>query len=200
MMAHRREKPGVTVEVTIGQLGGIVLLAALVLLLALGSGGRADRVQVGESAVVSWGRSRSFYLTDSLHDAKGAPAACDAGYHMASLWEIRDVSRLVYDTARGYAAADAGDGPPSAVPGWIRTGYWESTGTIGPGIGNCQRWTTDNHTMYGSVVRLDQVWDASPTAISPWVAGSPSCDTAKMHVWCVGSASEIYLPLVTKAY
>ena len=198
-MAQRREKPGVTVEVTVGRMGGIALLAALVLVLALGSGGRAGRA-AGDSAAVVWSRPRSFYLTGSLHDAAGALTACDEGYHMASLWEIHDVSRLVYDTARGYAAADAGKGPPAAVPGWVRTGYWASSGTAGPGIGNCALWTTDDGSEYGSVVRLGQAWDAGSTAISPWVAESPTCDTGKMHVWCVEGPREVYLPLVLRGF
>ncbi|MBN1640529.1 MAG: hypothetical protein JXA09_04770 [Anaerolineae bacterium] len=199
-MAHRQERaPSLTVEVVVGRAAGIALLAIAAALLALGGGARAERAAFLSLA------PRAFYLTDGVHDAKGALGACDEGYHMAALWEIRDVSRLVYDKARGYLAADGGAGPPSAVPGWVRTGYWESIGVSGPGVGNCQGWTSDDPGVYGSAVRLDHVWDAVPTATAPWVPASPPCNTTKMHVWCVESSwevsrSPVFLPLVLRGF
>src|SRR5262245_60366073 len=75
-----------------------------------------------------------FYLTKDGFQGNAVLTACDAGFHMASLWEIHDPSNLQYDT-RGFTLADAGSGPP-AVLGWIRTGIFASASGGGVGIDN----------------------------------------------------------------
>ncbi len=41
---------------------------------------------------------RQIYLTKALVNGNGALNVRSAGYHMASFWEIKDVSDLRYDT------------------------------------------------------------------------------------------------------
>ncbi|MBN1640530.1 MAG: hypothetical protein JXA09_04775 [Anaerolineae bacterium] len=132
--------------------------------------------------------ARGFYLTvTEAYTGIKASNACAAGYHMASLWEIWDVTNLVYDQDWGYAAADAGEGPPSNVTGWVRTGYHSPDGSPGsPGVANCMAWTSDSVDHYGTVVMLGANWDNAGVAISPWraVLLEDSCDTPR-RVWCV---------------
>lgn len=49
------------------------------------------------------GAGRHVYLTANTYLPAYARSACVSGYHMASLWEIMDVSNLIYD----YAHPDA---------------------------------------------------------------------------------------------
>lgn len=44
---------------------------------------------------------RGFYLTTTTHTGDQALAACAAGFHMASLWEILDPSNLRYEPTPG---------------------------------------------------------------------------------------------------
>jgi hypothetical protein len=134
---------------------------------------------------------RKFYLTQTSHDGSEALSACVDGYHMASLWEILDPSNLSYDTSLGATVADSGSGPPNGS-GWIRTGFIASNGgtapdgTVPPGSGNCQVWTSASSAAYGTTA-LVPIYGSSEievTVISPWVARSTIC-SAKPRVWCV---------------
>jgi hypothetical protein len=128
-----------------------------------------------------------FYLTVSTPDGAGAYTACAKGFHMASLYEIFDTSNLKYDTKRGQTAADSGEGPPSGVNGWIRTGFSSNT-TGGPGLANCAAWASALATDLGTAVRLREEWDAPAGLISPWKAAEgleqPTC-VDLLPVWCV---------------
>ena len=57
---------------------------------------------------------RHFYVTYATYAPGTAPTACSAGYHMASVWEILDMSDLAYDYNQPDAktVADSGFGPP----------------------------------------------------------------------------------------
>jgi hypothetical protein len=108
---------------------------------------------------------------------------------MASLWEIWDVTDLVYDQYLGYAGADAGEGPPTKVRGWVRTGYHSPSADFGLGIGNCQAWTSESANDYGTQVYLVGNWDQDSIAVSPWsVTEIPDalrlCSVSN-RVWCV---------------
>ena len=74
-------------------------------------------------APVAFAGPREFYLTKTSFDGAHALTACASGFHMASLWEIFNVSVLEYDTSLGFTSADSGFGPPTVQNGWIRTGY-----------------------------------------------------------------------------
>lgn len=94
---------------------------------------------------------RAFYLTDSTWDGGSALSACAEGFHMASLFEILDVSNLRYAREIGDSVEtdDAGTGPPSNAFGWVRTG--ENSGSAGAaGQGNCNLWTGNSPERDGS--------------------------------------------------
>ena len=130
---------------------------------------------------------RKFYLTTGTFDGAGALNACDKKFRMASLYEIFDTSNLAYDTDRGQTAADSGEGPPSGVNGWIRTGF-SSNNVDGPGQANCSAWTSSTDGELGTAVRLREEWLADAGLISPWKAAEggeqPQCDDS-LPVWCV---------------
>jgi len=123
-----------------------------------------------------------FYLTKDGFQGNAVLTACDAGFHMASLWEIHDPSSLQYDT-RGFTPADAGSGPPT-VFGWIRTGFFASTSGGGAGIDNCGAWTSNVNSDFGTVASLAAQWTQSGSIISPWLADTAHCDSLH-RVWCV---------------
>ena len=83
---------------------------------------------------------RQYYVTKDRYEATNAKTACAQGYHFASLWEIWDPSNLKYNTDLGLTRDDSGQGPPSGIYGWVRTGY-NSELMGGAGTGNCDNWT-----------------------------------------------------------
>jgi hypothetical protein len=130
-------------------------------------------------------KPRKFYLTQGLFDGSQALTARADGYHMASLFEIFDVSTLRYDTTLGLTRDDSGFGPPIAF-GWIRTGNL-SSGTTGiVGTDNCFAWTSSNNSDFGAAATLNSRWDIAQfnRPISPWIAGNLSCSSTR-RVWCV---------------
>jgi hypothetical protein len=138
---------------------------------------------------------RAFYLTKEAHTGSETLAACVAGYHMASIWEILDPSNLRYDTTLGRTVGDSGFGGPPTVGfengagqaanyvglGWIRTG----TGALA----NCNGWTSDAHADSGSYSLLKL--SASAELTFNWVVGHElPCDGVGVldfqpGVWCV---------------
>jgi hypothetical protein len=131
-------------------------------------------------------KPRKFYITQTEVTGGQALTACADGYHMASLWEIFEVSNLRYDTTLGFTQADSGFGPPARFSGWIRTGV-SSFGTTGiAGVDNCLAWTSSNNSDLGTVVLLNSFWNNTTliTPISPWFAGNSSCGS-DFPVWCV---------------
>jgi hypothetical protein len=132
---------------------------------------------------------RKFYVTQTFHAGNEALAACSAGYHMASMWEILDVSNLQYDTSLGLTRPDSGSGPPTLGIGWIRTGMDAGDGNE-IGTANCSAYTNADHDRTGTRVFLPRVWTIDPNSLSPevvvrpWVADLSPCDQ-KAHVWCV---------------
>ena len=129
-------------------------------------------------------RGKSFYLTPGSYEGDAALKACASGFHMASLWEIRDTSTLQYNVRLGLTRGDSGSGPPTGEWGWIRTGSGSSTyGNLG--VPNCAAWTTNQgDPHYGTLASLSEEWDVPSSPIVPWMAAQISCDHA-VHVWCV---------------
>jgi hypothetical protein len=143
---------------------------------------------VGASTAGAKQKPRKFYLTQGFFTGSQALTACADGYHMASLWEIFDVTSLRYDTTLGLTIPDSGFGPPAAgfAFGWIRTGNFSfgTTGTVG--FDNCFAWTSSSNSDSGAQVTLNGLWENTQLnrSISPWIAGNGNCSFAR-GVWCV---------------
>ena len=142
------------------------------------------------AATASGGAARSVYVTGADFATTAATTACASGYHMASLWEILDISNLRYAYAHpgaerpaDHPREDRGSGPPSAWYGWVRTGY-NSSGVNSAGVGNCLAWTSVVSTAYGSAVRLPSNWLADSADIHVWEAATFQCNMVG-PVWCV---------------
>jgi hypothetical protein len=140
---------------------------------------------------------RQYYISFSTYSGATAKSACEPGYHMASLWEILDTTRLRYNTTLGYTQPDSGEGPP-AYSGWVRTGYGSSS-TGSPGTSNCHAWTSNSADDIGSAALLASDWTAGSARMNGWSGGSAKCSLGK-RVWCVADRAgfPIYLPLVMR--
>jgi hypothetical protein len=163
----------------------LIALAASLLVLAVAM--LAAR-PITEAATLKPFPLRQFYLTTGTFDGLNTPQkACSTGYHMASLWEIFDVSNLRYNTVLGLTTADSGSGPSSGTQngGWIRTGY-QADASATSGQGNCQAWSTNSGSSLGGYANLNSNWNPSPAAtlVDPWIAFTAGCDLSQ-HVWCV---------------
>jgi hypothetical protein len=174
----------ITIHINLDNLGIRLLLLAM---LVAGLGGSIAFAQDGSSPAnpltLVGSSARKYYLTNSGTVGNGVLTACAAGYHAAAVWEILDVSNLMYDTALGYKYV-AGDGtPPTGVWGWVRTGGVPSIGP-GPGGGNCGVWTQFFPDTYGTVIKLPSDWSAPGSTIGVWVTGFAQC-TGSLKVWCV---------------
>jgi len=128
------------------------------------------------------GLERQYYLTKTGATGDQALSACATGFHMASVFELIDISNLKYNSAHGQTKADSGDGPPTGAWGWIRTGNVSLTGG-GAGNANCSNWTTT--TGNGSMVYLYPEWfQQFNTRVDPWYPSASACQDA-LNVWCV---------------
>lgn len=126
---------------------------------------------------------RGFYLTTSTVTGDAATTACSAGYHMASLWEVFNVSVLEYRPALGYDATDSGSGPPASIAGWIRTGVPSFTNAVA-GNANCNSWTSNSAAHNGTRVNLQPQWQTAADFTSPWDSTVQACGTTS-RVWCI---------------
>lgn len=190
-------KDGVIINITIhGWILALVGLIVLLVIVAFSSStarGAESQVRVEESSIsapesevmsVSSGTGRRFYVTYSRYYSNEVLTACASGYHTASMWELYDVSNLVYahDQPNASSWADSGFGPPSQWNGWIRTGYISSIENT-QGKGNCANWSSISASAYGSVIRLSNNWNTPPN-IGSWTVTTQSCNY-DLYVWCV---------------
>lgn len=159
---------------------------------------------VGSSAgrAVQGKGGRSFYLTKETVQGNRALDACARGYHMASRFEIADVTALTYESSIGLTTDDSGAGPPSeAAPygspgpsGWVRTGgasrFTDSAHAEGGAFTNCATWSTNSSEAYGTIAYLTDRFTLENGSPAPlWNGGSERCDRA-YHVWCIGDPAE----------
>lgn len=133
---------------------------------------------------------RAYYLTASGSQGDQATDACAPGFHLASIWEILDMSALRYATEIGDAEihADAGQGPPTGKAGWVRTGY--QFGNVGPvpGRANCSLWTTNASASNGTIVSLPSDWGPDTFGkVQPWNNAVLQCNVFS-PAWCVEDA------------
>ena len=135
-------------------------------------------------------KHKTYYLTATSFTGGGAITACDSGFHMASLSEIRDPSNLQY----AIVSIPVHEAPPSTVEsshklnhmGWIRTGeaplceypdncdFWTSSSDRQSGT------TMERHSSRGSVRPEPSVKDP----ITSWHKTLTSCALPE-HVWCM---------------
>ena len=150
----------------------------------------AVSLNVGSGAAGA--RFRRFYMTKSTGGlGNQALTACSAGFHMASTWELLELSTLTYDTELGQLQADSGSGPPtttnlgSAGFAWIRTGAPASAaGSNTPGFDNCRAWTSASSGDQGTAAALVRT-GANPTSPTwPWALVTIPCNQG-LFVWCV---------------
>ena len=158
----------------------IVVMAVLGYLIAGGQETAAADVQAASASSTGM---REYYLTNSSYAGAAALTACAPGFHMASLWEILDLSNLAYNSEYGDTKPDSGNGPPTFQDGWVRTGFAANT-TDSQGRGNCDAWTSSALDDFGTLVWLPDVWDAGTAEIHTWIAGWASCASIQ-QVWCV---------------
>ena len=199
-MAPKRE---IVFEIVLGRVWRLALLLAVVAALLLAATVGAAPGGVPNNAPLAWSAAMpgSYYLTASDgYDGDDAPGACAKGYHMASLWEIWDTSNLRYNSQLGYQYpdGDCGQGPPTDVLGWMRTGATASTSNEGPGRANCSAYTSTT-VISGTVVALPDNWSAPDSTMGVWMAGTASCSSSQ-RVWCVRSALRRYMPLGLRNY
>lgn len=126
---------------------------------------------------------RKYYLTKSTFKGAEAKTACANGYHFASIWEILDISNLMYNTDLGHTRHDSGMGPPSGTNGWIRTGYDNQGLSTIAGYANCEGWSRND--MNGTYACLNDNFDNIEENIGPFVTNGASCNLISIHVWCV---------------
>jgi hypothetical protein len=142
---------------------------------------------------------RHVYLTADTYLPNAARSACASGYHMASLWEIMDVSSVIYDYALAQAARrdDSGHGPPSYMAGWVRTGY-DSSSSSTVGTGNCSNWSSVDAAHRGTAAYLSREWETAASQADLWKLGAYTCSIATW-VWCAGDVYVVYLPLIARS-
>jgi hypothetical protein len=139
-------------------------------------GGRATGGNLcADRGCTSDGRRR-FYLTPSSAYTGGeALAACDAGFHFASVWELVDLAALAYDASRGATFQDVDTGPPADLAGWLGSG--NPIGTSG----QCNEWSSSSASVAGHARFLELLQFHPLLRLNRFVA---SCDTP-LRVWCV---------------
>jgi hypothetical protein len=152
------------------------------------------------TAVLTAPPRRKFYMSSPFFQGNVATTSCVSGYHMASFQEIMDPSNLEYATdlvssGQAHTSPDAGSGPPFSTLAFVRTGVSTSANTV-PGNANCNVWTNNGTSAFGTVIALKPTWDDPPTNVSPWDSTVKRCDNiqesgtgnpvlARVHLWCV---------------
>lgn len=145
-----------------------------------------------------WGPgSRRYYLTRETVQGNKTLDACARHYHMASRFEIHDVSALRYDTTVGLSSDDAGTGPPGRAAaygsedamGWVRTGgsarFTDPGDPHGSASTNCSAWSTNSPEAFGTVAHLSDRFTLRDGSAAPlWDGGSERCNVPH-HVWCI---------------
>lgn len=179
----------------------ILLTLALATVACLGAlaWGRKEAAASAPAAPAAYAPRRKYYLTQSPGvDGDEALTACASGYHMASLFEILDPSHLEYNTDLGPTRTDSGTGPITQLGTWVRTG-WDRSSTSGyAGVDNCEAWTSDDGSDYGTTAWLPNDWTGGLEDMHVWGVNRVACNSLK-RVWCVEDyPSFVHLPLVLR--
>ena len=149
--------------------------------------------------------ARRFYLTKDAVQGNQVLGACARGYHVASRFELLDVSSLRYDPTVGLTSADSGMGPPSRAAaygsedpsGWVRTGgssrYTDTDGAPGSAFANCAVWSTSSADAYGTVAYLIDRFTTDGSPATVWNGQSVRCNLPH-HVWCIEDSAGAAAP------
>ena len=162
-------------------LAAALLVVAAVVAVALLVRGPAPASAAGEAVSAATDNMRRYYLGYSVH-ASSAIEGCEPGYHFASLWEILDPSNLVFEAALSVTRTDVGDGPPTELVGWVRTGYSANVSATA-GHANCSAWTSVSEGEYGTTAQLPADW-LTGGQLHVWDVGVQDC-SAVAYIWCV---------------
>jgi len=133
-------------------------------------------------------RARVYYLTVKSFTGGDAITACDSEFHMASLSEIQDPSKLQY-APRGipaYDPAQASNQFPDHT-GWVRIGDYPLTEFRN----NCNFWQSNSDQQSGTTMTRRSLtgengrslYNSDPAAWSQWIR-TASCSQPE-PVWCV---------------
>ncbi len=184
---------------SVGWLVGLLaaLLLGLALLPMMGRGSAVADTASGPLTPLAPGSPAYFYVTTAVYNGEEALAACSDGYHLASLWELQEVSQLSYavDHPAAKVREDSGQGPPSNWYGWLRTGGIGFTANQA-GRANCQVWTSAEADKYGTIARLNDDWTAAGTTVSPWDSQAWACNNVA-PAWCVSDlVYDSFLPVL----
>ena len=171
------------------------MLRALVLLALALAPGACGRLHPSSGPGPGHG-FRRYYLTADAVPGANAREACARGYHMASRFELLDVSRMEYDLEHGLTTDDSGFGPPSRAvqpdppggTGWIRTGgaaqYTPAAATGADAATNCAAWSSSSPQASGTVAWLVDRFVPAHDPAAVWAGGPATCDLPH-RVWCV---------------
>ncbi len=168
------------IDLTWGLVAALMVVAVVVVATLLVRG-PAPASAAGEAVLAATDNMRHYYLGSSVH-ADDAIDGCEPGYHFASLWEILDPSNLVFEAALSVTRTDVGDGPPTALVGWVRTGYSSNTGPVA-GQANCSAWASDLEGLLGTTAQLPADW-LTGGELHVWDVGTRDCSQVA-YIWCV---------------
>lgn len=146
------------------------VLSAFVLMLAVPVFGGAEKAPF----------VKSYYLSVEPVAGDVVLFQCTERYHFASIWEIRDTTRLTYNTTLGFTTESSGYGPPEGERGWISGGNndrWAS----------CENWTTDAESMgtFSELVFWEIMdWGGNSNQGDGWFTEHHYCGDP-IRVWCV---------------
>ena len=192
-MQNKSQAREITIDIQLSRRLAVALVVAFLAIAAaawlLGDSSPARASDPGTPAAeISTTGMRRFYLTAMpIYDGDDltSPFACEEGFHVASLWELLDLSNLAYYVGGNSAInPDQGSGPPTARQGWVRTGYVNDTGTT-PGQANCYSWTSASPDDNGTRAQIPALWnDPSDQDVHTWQVWVESCDQTT-SVWCI---------------
>ena len=148
--------------------------------------------------------AKMYYLTSTLFTGGEASTACDSGFHMASLSEIQDTSKLQYAPRRTPA-----DDPPRDSPvldqtsdkfsdqfpehtGWVRNEADPYSGLVR----NCDGWTSSSDQQGGTTMTRRSLWGENGRSLNEsdpaawWQSSRVAPCSEPESVWCVEDSGE----------
>jgi len=140
-------------------------------------------------------RAKLYYLTVNSFTGGDAITACGCGFHMASLSEIQDPSKLQY-APRGMPAYDspafqASDQFPDHT-GWVRIGADQ----LAAFVDDCNFWQSSSDQRIGTMMTRYSLWGENGRSLynsdpaAWWHSTRMASCSQPEHVWCVEDPAE----------